>query len=223
MLDADSERDDDTSQPRLGSLEFVRGLPPKLPMTEIIDRAHKAGLSLSPKFVQYLQQKIAKMPKPKRPPVYKSKRFAFANFVRTQPFSLTADQVVKAAKAAGVKPPVTATQSIYGVRADMKKKGINPPAVAPAPSGKGPKLRVKKVSSVPPSGASVETVFVDRSNPSSPVKSETFTELVRGFNAPSGPGGDWTRVLRQAVLHVGIDGARRVLDEMESALLGLVQ
>jgi hypothetical protein len=158
-------------------------------MSEIIDRAHKAGLSMSPRFVQYLQKKIAKMPKAKAPTrTYKAKRWEFANFVRSQPLSVTPREVIAAAKAAGLKVPKTALQSVYSARSDMKRKGIKP-----APAAPGPKLRVKKGSRAVDAPPSTPRVF-----------------------EPAPDGIDWGRAFRQAVLHLGIDPARRLLDELES-------
>jgi hypothetical protein len=142
--------------------DFVRSQPATLSATEVLAKAKAAGLKITPQLVYKVQSGAKakgtkeKAPAAKAVPLYAKKTSASttpststkppkskAAFVRGLPASTPASEVVRQAKAAGIKIGISYIYNIRGaakMKAKRKRATAKSPAAAPLTNGGGSRV-----------------------------------------------------------------------------------
>jgi hypothetical protein len=105
---------------------FIRSLPGDMPAVDVVAKAKAAGLKISPAFVYAIRSKSrskgkgAKGSGAKRGPKPANGKQSASEFVRSQPGSMKASEVVAAGAKQGIK---FSTNLVYAVRSSKKPGG----------------------------------------------------------------------------------------------------
>ncbi len=103
---------------------FIRSLPATMPAVDVVAKAKAANLKLTPAFVYAIRSKSRnKAPGAKgakRGPKPATGKQSASEFVRAQPASMKASEVVQAGAKQGIK---FSTNLVYAVRSSGKKPG----------------------------------------------------------------------------------------------------
>ena len=105
---------------------FIRSLPADLPAAEVVAKAKAANLKLTPAFVYAIRSKSRNRGRPpgakggKRGPKPANGKQSASEFVRSQPASMKASEVVAAGAKQGIK---FSTNLVYAVRSSGKRSG----------------------------------------------------------------------------------------------------
>ena len=101
---------------------FIRGLPADMPAADVVAKAKADGFSLTPAFVYAVRSKAKGKPAGRGRPGRRAKggKPSASDFVRSQPSSMGAADVVAAGAKQGLK---FSTNLVYAVRSAGKKGG----------------------------------------------------------------------------------------------------
>lgn len=111
---------------------FIRNLPADMPAAEVVAKAKAANIKISPAFVHAIRSKMRKQghkggrpaaaPGAKRGPKPASGKPSASDFVRSQPATMKAGDVVAAGAKQGLK---FSTNLVYAVRSSGSKRAEN--------------------------------------------------------------------------------------------------
>ncbi|HEX3595587.1 MAG TPA: hypothetical protein VHU80_10805 [Polyangiaceae bacterium] len=103
---------------------FIRSLPADMPAVDVVAKAKAANLKLTPAFVYAIRSKsrnkTAGGPGAKRGPKPSTGKQSASEFVRAQPASMKASEVVQAGAKQGIK---FSTNLVYAVRSSKRPAG----------------------------------------------------------------------------------------------------
>src|ERR1700742_2445700 len=101
---------------------FIRSLPADMPAADVVAKAKAANLKLTPAFVYAIRSKSRKKSSsgPKRGPKPATGKPSASEFVRSQPGSMKASEVVAAGAKQGIK---FSTNLVYAIRSSGSRAG----------------------------------------------------------------------------------------------------